>query len=360
MAGVGLALAGVQREAAAESTRRPTPPSGVSAPASASPAPPAANVALTIEATTARGPWTMRVTNHGEVAVAIAADARLLVLDVTPRGARKPEHCELPSDMRPQDELQRPLVLPPGRTYTERFEPRLYCLDGRRLDALAPGSLVVASLGFGGHGAKSPLEVAPLMGTESLVAPSKAIVALPVALPDEPTATASPSAGPGGRADADAATTRLALRAPAALDAMTPDDIAIPVTLRNDGNRAVVLRFRPETLAFDVVGPAGSDHCDWPTLLSAPIREAFTTLAPRAEIALTVLLPAYCATRVLERAGLLVVRPSLDTRDGSGVDIGLRTFDGEVIATSATIVRLRHGALPEPLLRPTLTPQAPP
>ena len=93
-------------------------------------APPPANVTLAIEASSPRGAWKMRVTNEGDVPVTIVADARLLALDVTPRSARKAVHCELPGEMRPQDDSTRPLVLPPKRAYVERFEPRLYCLDG--------------------------------------------------------------------------------------------------------------------------------------------------------------------------------------------------------------------------------------
>jgi hypothetical protein len=317
------------------------------------PAPPPANVSLAIDAPTTRGTWTMRVTNGGDVPVTIAADSRLLMLDVTPRGARKAEHCELPSDMRPQDDLQRPLVLPPHREYSETFEPRLYCLESKRLDALAPGAIVVASLGWSGHGGNPPLEVSPTAGPESQVAPSKSIVAQPIALADEPTPPAPPAYV--RRADA-AADIKLGLRSAKSLDAPSPSEIAIPVTLRNEGSRTAIVRFRPEMLAFDVVGPAGPDHCGYPALASAPQREGFTTLAPGREIELTIILSEYCATRVLEPAGLFVVRASLDTRRASGVDIGVRSFDGIVIATSPTVVRLRHGSLPAPLLTPHLQP----
>ncbi len=298
----------------------------------------------------------MRVTNHGSVPLAIVADARLLMLDVTPRSAHKAEHCELPSDMRPQNDLERPLVLPPGRTYSEQFEPRLYCLDGKRLDALAPGSIVVASLGWSGHGTKPPLEVWPTAGSESQVAPRRSIVAAAIALPDEPTPASLPTDALGAGPPIDADGTKLALRSPRSMDAASPSEIAISVTLRNEGTRAVVTRFRPETLAFEVAGPGGSDHCDWPVLVSGPIRELFTTVAPRSEVEQTVLLSAYCTTRALDQAGLLVVRPSLDTRAASGVEVGLRTFDGQVIATSSTVIRLRHGAQPRRLLRPELDP----
>ncbi len=57
---------------------------------------------------------------------------------------------------------------------------------------------------------------------------------------------------------------------------------------------------------------------------------------------------------MLAQAGLYVVRATLDTRSASGAEIGIRSFDGQVIATSPTVVRLRKGSEPEPLVRPVL------
>lgn len=322
--------------------RRPSP--------KAEDAPPA-DVTLSIEASTPRGPWKMRVTNEGDVPVTIVADARLLALDVTPRSARKAEHCELPSEMRPEDDLSRPLVLPPKRSYAERFEPRLYCLEGSRLDALSPGAIVVATLGWAGRGTHPPLVVSPVEGLDAQVTPSKSIKSAPIALPDEPTPAPAPERpeAPITRVDAD-----LALQSTRSVDAASSSDIAIPITLTNNGRRAAILRFRPETLAFDVVGPRGADHCAWSALPSAPTRDLFTTLGGGSRTSLTVLLSAYCPTRVLALSGLYVVRASLDTRKASGADIGIRTFDGHVIATSPTLVRLRRGTEVEPLVRPSL------
>jgi hypothetical protein len=294
----------------------------------------------------------MRVTNEGDVPVTIVADARLLALDVTPRSARKSEHCELPSEMRPDNDLTRPLVLPPKRSYAERFEPRLYCLDGSRLDALASGAIVIATLGWPGHDTHPPLVVSPVEGLEAQVTPSKSIKSAPIALPDEPT----PSPAPEG---ADAVPTafaeaNLALQSARSVDAASPSEIAIPITLTNNGRRAVVLRFRPETLGFDVVGPRGANHCSWSALPSAPTRDLFSTLGAGGRTSLTVMLSAYCTTRVLAQPGLYVVRASLDTRKASGADIGIRSFDGQVIATSPTLVRLRRGTEVQPLVRPSL------
>ena len=75
---------------------------------------------------------------------------------------------------------------------------------------------------------------------------------------------------------------------------------------------------------------------------------------------LTVLLAAYCRTRSFDQPGLVVVRPQLDTRRAGGEAIGLRTYNGQVIATSATVVRLHTGTGKVRLARPQLEPQAGP
>ncbi len=318
---------------------------------------PAANVTLAIEASTPRGPWKMRVTNDGDVPVMLVADARLLALDVTPRSARKAEHCELPGEMRPQDDLVRPLVLPPHRSFAERFEPRLYCLDGARLDALAPGAMVTATLGWSGKGTHPPLVVSAIDGVEPRIAPSKSIKSATIALPDEPTPSPAPHRDEAALAAPGNA--NLALKTGRSVDAASLSDITIPVTLVNGGSRATIVRFRPETLAFDVVGPGGASHCGWPVLAAAPNRDAFTTLAAGATTSLLVVLSAYCSAHALAQPGLYVVRASLDTRGATGAEIGIRSFDGQVIATAPTAVRLRRGSAAETLVRPALERSAP-
>ena len=309
------------------------------------------NVSLSIEAPTTHGAWKMVVTNDGDVPVTIVADARLLSLDVTPRGAHKAERCELPEDMRPQDDLGRSLVVPPKRSYAESFQPRLYCLEKSRLDALAAGSIVVATLGFAGRSARSPFEVSPVEGMEQRVGPLKAITALPVSLPDEPTATPAHE-GAGVPAGAGS----FVLQTPRAVDAASASEITIPITLTNTGHRAAVVRFRPEMIGFEVLGPRGADHCAWPALPTAPTRDLFTTLGAQSPVGLTLVLTEYCPARVLEQSGLYVVRASFDTRKASGAEIGIRAFDGQVIATTPTVVRLHRGLHAQPFVRPLLQP----
>jgi hypothetical protein len=322
------------------------------------------SITLLLDTPTPQGPWLLRVLNEGDAPARIVADARLLVLDVTPRGARRPVHCELPPDMRPADDLHQPLILPPGQSYADTIEPRLYCF-GDKVGALSPGAVVVARLGWPRDtSSRPPFAVSPIDGVEPTVAWSKTIDGLPVRLPDEATASGTttdgmPEAqfGAARGPDPAIADARLVLTGAAAVDAASAEDAVIPVSLRNDGSRAMVVHFRPETLAFDVFGPDGIDDCTWPLGPSAPIAEGFATLPPHGSATLNVLLSAYCRTSSLARPGLLVVRPRLDTRFASGVSLGIASWDGTLIATKPTIVRLHRGTSRTPLRRPSLEPR---
>ena len=326
------------------------------------PAPPP-SMALALDAPTPQGPWTIRVVNVGDAPARIVADARLLIFDVIPRGARRPVRCELPPDMRPADDLHRPLVLPPGRQYAESVEPRLYCF-GEKVGALAPGAIVVAHLGWPRDAAnRPPFAVSPIDGIEPAVAPSKAIDGLPIRLPDEPTASRVTA---DGLSEEQSTSLRdlaivdarhLVLTGATAVDAASAEDAVIAVSLRNEGSRSATVRFRPETLAFDVVGPNGVQSCTWPVFPSAPLPEEFATVPPKASVTLRVLLSAYCQDSAFETSGLLVVRPLLDTRRASGASVGIASFDGVVIAAKPTIVRLHRGTLPVPLRRAFLEPR---
>jgi hypothetical protein len=318
--------------------KEPAPPPG-----------PLPDVTLTLEAPTPKGPWRMRVTNAGTVPVRLVADARLLTLEVTPRSAAKPLRCQLPADMRPADDMERPLVLPPGRSYVESFEPRLYCFGRRLADALAQGSTVVGRLGWpGGNKARPPFAVGPIDGVEPVVAPLKALESPPIVLPDEAPAKLAPPAPPDPD---DPDPPRLTLRGQASVDAASPHGISIEVTLRNNGSRPVTLRYRPESLRFTVASPGGVEECAWPIRPVAAMRELYSTVRPGATASIAVQLEAYC-TQSLDAPGLLLVTPHFDARKSSGEDIGIRSFDGEVDATVPTVVRLHKGLKPPPFVRP--------
>jgi hypothetical protein len=192
-------------------------------------------------------------------------------------------------------------------------------------------------------------------GVEPVLAPMKALQADPIGVPDDPSVPLSSFGAP--RPD-DPDPVNLAIRGPASIDAGSAGGISIDVTLRNQGKRPVTLRFRPETLRFEVAGPSSVEDCHWPLLPAAAMRELFTTVRPGGAQDLAVLLHDYCSGHVFDDAGLLVIRPALDTRKASGADIALKTFDGDVVATTTTLLRLHHGAKPPHLRRPHLEPIA--
>ncbi len=315
---------------------------------------PKPDVKLLLDAPTTHGPWTVHVVNGGDVPVRLVADARLLTLEVTPRGARKPVRCQLPADMRPSDDSERALVLPPKRSYSESFEPRLYCFGERELDALEATAIVVARLGWQEHAnGRGPHVVSAIEGVDPEVAPLAAIDSPPVSLPSEPTAM---GAVERPHAPDDPDPVHLVLRSSRAVDAESGENLAVTVTVRNDGKRSVRLRLRPETLGFEVTSSSGVQHCAWPTPPSAPAREYFTTLAPGGSESLSVLIGDYCGRTPFEQPGLVVARPDLDTRRAGGEAIGLKTFDGVVIAATPSVVRLHRGYGKPRVERPRLDP----
>jgi len=304
---------------------------------------PAPSVALAITAPSPDAAWTMRVENTGTVPLHVLADASFLSLEVTPEGAKRSVRCSLPLEMRPHDADDRMLVIPPGRSYSEKFDPRVFCFNA----ALAPGASVVAHLGWPtpARSAKKlapPYAVRPIDGLEPQVSAAKEIAS--------PAATIGPSSSTAKEPDD---TRPLRVTSSAAIDVARPMDIALPVTITNRGTTSATFLLRPETIALDVTGPSGigvtdpspSVRCEAESMPSTSIRDAFTTLAPKQRTSLTVMVSVLCPEHTFDQAGLYMVRARLDTRRASGAGIGLRTFDGDVPADKATRVRVRedHG-----------------
>lgn len=357
--GLAVAVAGSARESAAWAQ---VPPAHVTTsvahyrrqhpaqtPDAAAEVLPQANVKLTLDAPTARGPWTMRIVNEGSVPVRAIADARFLSFEVIRRGDKRGERCELPTDMRPAEADDRSLVLPPGRAYVETFEPRLYCFSGRALNALVPTSIVVAHLGWVGKGS-SEWEISPIDGVEPQTAPQKHLDAPPIFLYDDKVSLGPAPPTQGERVP-------LTLEAPESVEADSPDEVAVPVTLRNVGSRPLHVRFRPDTMGFEVFSPSGREVCAWPRLPAAPTPELFSRLPPKGTTQMTFAMAAFCNEDSLDHDGLLVVRPWLDTRTTSGHSIGLDAFAGWISTMTPTYVRLHRGRQPSTRVAPQLAPQ---
>jgi hypothetical protein len=365
---------------AAKPAPKPAPP-GPSRPAPVrrrprpeAPKLPAPDVHLTLELPSPDGPWTLHIDNTGAVPVRVLADARLLALEIAPpepddddddappkRRRARPVRCELPADMHPRDSEERALVMPPGRGYAEKFDPRIFCFGTRLAAALVPGATVTPHL----VGSRESPAVAAIEEVEPKVASVKdwagtaASVSAPSAAATPPRATPPPQA--------------LAMSTPAFADFALGWEAEVPTTVKDASSQSVALLFRPETVAFDVTGPTGvgvtdpspTVRCTWPGPAPAPIPELYTHLAPKQQASISVVLNALCPEGALQRPGLYLVRARLETRAASGASVGVRTFTGEVVATATTRLRVRTSngpspAAPRPQLVEATPPSAPP
>jgi hypothetical protein len=321
----------------------------------------------------------MHVENLESVPVRLVADAHLLSFDVTAPGQEQPVHCVLPTDMRPADDEDRVLVLPPNRSYGEAFDPRLYCFGVNETSALTPGATVVAHLGWA-PAAKRHTQlrvVAPIDGVTPAVAGAGELVSAPFTIPADTIVTADVPAQPvpppvSSSADPAAATPpppasaasapapgvnvprQLVLELPARLDVERPADLGVTLHLTNEGSHPVTLLFRAEVVDFIATSAYGGTRCRWPNQSDTPIRELFTTVRPHQTLSAEVLLPELCGTQFFDTPGLYVVRGELDTRRASGASIGLSTFDGQVVAQAPMLVRVRSAKDGRPRPRPTL------
>jgi hypothetical protein len=325
----------------------------LAAPAAKPPAPPAPErpppkVDVTLTATTPSSGWAVKVTNSGTVPVRIVADARLLELEITPPNGGAKVRCTLPVDMVPASDMERGLVLVAGRSYTERFDPRLFCFGEREAAALVPGATVTARYGFGGRaptaGPKAFVPLVPDASDATAPGPVKAVDVAPLTLP----AAAPPPAAAAAPASADGV--KLVLSAPPRLDLERTFERQITVSVKNAGPLAVRSIFTSATVGFDLVGPDGTVSSCGAAMGPTPIPELLQTLAPgsRADVGVGLIL---CPSEAFRKDGLYQVRPKLDTRRVGTSNLTL--FRGEA-SGEPSLLRLHTSTTPRP--PPTVDP----
>ncbi|WP_437816945.1 hypothetical protein [Sorangium sp. So ce1078] len=132
-------------------TRAAAPRAGAKKKASEPPPLPPAPARVWLIAPSPRGPWTLRIDNEGERPMRIPADVRLLrfEIDTPSKRTKKTVRCAAPAGFKPSGfPERRALLLAPGQSYMEHFDPRLLCF-GKDEAALAGGSAVRAWYGWG-------------------------------------------------------------------------------------------------------------------------------------------------------------------------------------------------------------------
>ena len=340
-------------------------------------APPPLSLSVTPGAGGGRELWKLRIENTGDVPVRLAANARLLVLEVTPppgfvdpaaakakRPGKKSDEgaavrCVLPDDARPQVDEGRELVVPGKRSWSATFDPALYCFGPRERAVLVSGATVKAHFGWltpppkpsAKASAKAavigpPFVAAPVGAAVGRLAPIKALESASFTLAESVASPPSLPPAPG--------TVTFAVTMPDTLDVARGNEISSVVTIANETDKPVTLLFRPEMLRFDVVGPAGFVTCGSQRVIGSPIRELYSTVAAKGRASSAVLLTAVCPSDTFDGPGVYRVTPVLDTSGASGRAIGLKTFDGTIVGSSPLLLRVRSPRRAATTTRPAL------
>lgn len=344
-------------------------------PAEPPPLPPA-NARLWLIAPTALGPWTLRIENEGSVAVRIPADGRLLRLEVQANEESKPLSCTLPSSMRPKKFPEdRALLLAPGHSYVESFDPRLFCF-GKSTAALGPNATVRARFGwdppkatktktktkkpptgpFAVESTEREPTIAPLWelqapsivlgaATAPMVKEEKPAVkegegeTKPVAKegedapkPDvkEETAESPKPATPTAPPVVDERAGRLELSSTGFVEASAPRTVTLTVTAKNVGLRPITVAVRPWMMSFRIDGPGGEQemcYADNTRRVLPP--DAYKPLKPGAATSFTVLLAEVCPRNLFQKPGLYRVTALMAARETTnGIDIQTTNLTG--------------------------------
>ncbi len=320
---------------------------------------PPPDVSVAVQAPTASGPWTLRVKNGQQQHVRIHADLRLLRLLVRPVDQTKYVDCALPSSMlgSPGD---RELELGPGETWSEKFDPRLFCF-GKVLDDFGPGTAVTAFWGYvpvkNAKKQKGPFVVEPVVAPSEFSA-QKRLVSLTTWIPTPPAKDASSSAEPDKPAAAKEPessspppgtpinTSRLVLEAGRFVDASSLREARVSATLRNKGDRDALIHVRSDQLAFTITSPDGqTSSCGGGSLSRAVVRDFFHTLRPKGSEAMTVLLGEACPRSIFAQPGVYEIRSRLEAPD-DGSRFELKAQTGVFEAGKTTLLRLRDAKQP--------------
>jgi hypothetical protein len=320
------------------------------------------NVTLAVTPGTGGGPWKLVVTNGGELPVLIAADPRVITLDLIPQNPSAKVttlRCALPADARPTSDEGRELVVPAKRSWSATFDPLFYCFGAKERAMLVPGTTVKAHLGWpaplvapkNANAKKaalpsSPFVVSPVGASVGQLAPMKELEASTFTLTEAVTAAPPPSSAAAASPTPESnestpAKKPLSLVATEATDVARGVDVPITLTLANESDHAVTTFFRASTLAFTVNGPAGSVSCGSPRAIAEPFRELFTTIGVKGKSSTTLLVSALCPADTFDEPGIYRVVARVDTRGTSGRNIGLKTWDGEVVAKTPALIRVR-------------------
>lgn len=307
-------------------------------------------------------PWSLSIANHGSEPAVLAADPRLLRLDVLVPGKKKQETCRLPGDLFPSRADKRTwLLLEPGEGVEQHFDPRLYCFATGGQWQLVPGTVVTPRFGWpekkktvwkkGKRVEETPKQDAPFA---VLPAPAKG-----KAKPDDEGGVKELSGEPFAlksdyaewsrtRVEADKKASEespLVLKMAQGSDAQAERSATVQITLQNRSKHAETVYFRRELVSFEVMRPDGLVTCDPQPDSRSPDRQAFTRLGPGGSISVVSRLIELCPTGTFGSPGLYLIHARYDAME-SGEDWNIDAFVGRVVSRSPATVRIRTGEQP--------------
>jgi len=311
------------------------------------PPPPPPGVSLELDAPAPDRGWSVKLKNDGADPIRIVADPYLVSFDVTSQG--HDHHCTLPGDMRPGSDTVRTLVVPPGRSWTARVDPSLYCFSSASDSALAPGATVTARFGFPDARYAPPYAITPIgdggAPVRSVVAP-----AVTLAAPQTPGDAGAADAAP--RPPSNAYPVKLQISLPARFDVVRAFEQSVPVTIVNEGDRPVRTLITAPTIGFSIQTPAGRTFRCGADEPATAIAERMTTLRPRGRTSMSIDIGAVCGT-FLREPGLYRVRPLLDTRKTTPPPGDAPFWNGEAVGAPMLLrVRVGEDTLPRARLDP--------
>jgi len=363
---LGSSDAWAQEKPAAE--KAPEPP----------PLPPA-SARLWLIAPTAQGPWTMRLENEGSVALRVAADSRLLRFEVQTSDEAKPVSCVLPSSLRstrfPED---RALLLAPGHSYVESFDPRLFCF-GKSAVELGPNVTVRAKLGWEPPKEKKtkikpknpkpptgPIvvestEKVPTIGPLYEVTAPSILLGAATASPPNTAKEAQAEAKPEGQTDSpngsadktalpptppvDERAGKLELSSTPFVEASAPRNITLTVTAKNVGLRPIVVALRPWMMSFRIDGPAGlAEMCYADNARRILPNDAYRPVAPGATTSFSVLIAEVCPKNIFTKPGLYRVTALMAAKETTNQGVDVTTT--QLTAPAPSFVRLTSAVEP--------------
>lgn len=313
-------------------------------------------------------PWLVVLANSSEAPARVAADLRLLSLEIEPpkdESAQskppKPHVCELPQADRPaQPDRELQVDLEPGLMLAHAFDPRLICEP----DWLVPGAVVTPKFGWA---PKTRTVWRQGKRIEEPLPPSEPYVAVPADTEGDPLApiqqlvgepftldtSYAPPPPPPEPEDDEPPPLELVVRDLGTIK--EPRTATITVEIKNPAPKGRHLFLRRELITYEVIGPQGSTTCSIYPDDRVPKRQAFDFISARGSMRVVSRLAEMCPPSAFGPSGLYRIHARLDATE-SGADQGLDAFVGTITSRKPGLLRLRGGKLPEMWLLPIRPP----